>query len=163
MTDVGNYSILAEYTSGGNYTVSNNTGTLTIQPANLEDETATTDADFRHVDGVDALFKKDGNLTTLRLQNTNPGTVHYQLTLKNVTGVVIDAATGSTAKTILEVPAITSCGGILLSVGGAQRTGLGAEGCQGSARPSGRQDRRHARAAQLQGERDLHRRDWVCE
>ena len=112
MTDVGNYSILAEYTSGGNYTVSNNTGTLTIQPANLEDETATTDADFRHVDGVDALFKKDGNLTTLRLQNTNPGTVHYQLTLKNVTGVVIDAATGSTAKTILEVPAITSCGSI---------------------------------------------------
>ena len=112
MTDVGNYSILAEYTSGGNYTVSNNTGTLTIQPGNLEDETATTDADFRHVDGVDALFKKDGNLTTLRLQNTNPGTVHYQLTLKNVTGVVIDAATGSTAKTILEVPAITSCGSI---------------------------------------------------
>jgi hypothetical protein len=112
MTDVGNYSILAEYASPGNYTASNNTGTLTIQPANLEDETATTDADFKHVDGVDALFKKDGNLTTLRLQNTNPGTVHYQLTLNNITGVVIDAATGSTAKTILEVPAITSCGSI---------------------------------------------------
>jgi hypothetical protein len=112
MTDVGNYSILAEYTSGGNYVASNNTGTLTIQPANLEDETATTDADFRHVDGVDALFKKDGNLTTLRLQNTNPGTVHYQLTLKNITGVVIDAATGSTARTILEVPSMTSCGSV---------------------------------------------------
>ncbi len=112
MTDVGDYSILAEYTSGGNYAASNNTGTFTIQPANLEDETATTDADFRHVDGVDALFKKDGNLTTLRLQNTNPGTVHYQLTLRNITGVVIDAATGSTARTIVEVPSMATCGSV---------------------------------------------------
>jgi hypothetical protein len=110
---VKTYTVLAEYSGTTNYAASSNSlGTLTIQPANLEDETATTDADFRHVDGVDALFKKDGNLTTLRLQNTNPGTVHYQLTLRNVTGVVIDAATGSTAKTILEVPAITSCGSV---------------------------------------------------
>ncbi|MGH7511757.1 MAG: YDG domain-containing protein [Gemmatimonadales bacterium] len=114
-TDVGTYTITAAFT-GANFGVgSSGNGTLTVQPANFETTTATTDADFNNADDLDVLFKNDGKLSTLKLQNTNPGTVHYQLTYKNVTGVDINASNGATLKTIIEIPPVSSCGAVTCS------------------------------------------------
>src|SRR4029077_20241347 len=91
---------------------STGSGTLTVQPADFQATTATTDADFHEADDLDVLFQSDPKLSTLQLKNTNPGTIHYQLTYTNVTGVAIDAANGATLKAVIEVPPMTGCGGV---------------------------------------------------
>ncbi len=112
MTDVGTYTIQATFAGANFGTGSTGTGTLTVQPADFQATTATTDADFHEADDLDVLFKSDPKLTTLQLKNTNPGTVHYQLTYNNVTGVDINAANGATLKTVIEIPPMTNCGGV---------------------------------------------------
>lgn len=117
ITDVGMYTIQAAFTGANFGTGSIGNGTLTVQPASFVTTTATTDADFKSADDLDVLFKQDGKLSTLKLQNTNPGTVHYQLTYNNVTGVDIDAANGASLKSVVEIPSMNSCGGVACAPG----------------------------------------------
>ncbi len=114
-TDVGTYTVLAEYLNTPNFIGSQNTATLIVQPADLAAATAATDADFKSIDGVDALFGVEGKSSTATFKNTNPGTLHWRITYTNLTGVVIDAATGSTLRAIIEVPPMTNCGGVTCS------------------------------------------------
>ena len=122
MTDVGTYTIQAAFTGANFAPGSSGTGTLTMQPASFETTTATTDADFKNADDLDVLFKNDGKLSTLKLQNTNPGTVHYQLQYRNVTGVDINASNGATLKTIIEIPPMTSCGAVTCPTSSIDKT-----------------------------------------
>ena len=85
---------------------------VAINPSGLLTDTATTDADFARIDGVDVLFSKGGTKTTQVLKNTNPSTLHYKLTLTNTTGAPLDAATGVTARAFIEVPVMADCGGM---------------------------------------------------
>ncbi|MEK6191888.1 MAG: Ig-like domain-containing protein, partial [Chloroflexota bacterium] len=80
------------------------TVTMTVNPGDLTVGGVVTDADFRQMNGFDVLFTKGGTNTTLKLKNTNPGTMHYQLTLTNTTGVPIDSASGNVATVVLTVP-----------------------------------------------------------
>ena len=85
---------------------------IAVTPNALLGQVVTTDADFKNVDGFDVLFTKGSNNSVLKLKNTNPGTLHYLLTLTNETGAtihdntVLNSANGATASVILTVPGL---------------------------------------------------------
>jgi hypothetical protein len=85
-----------------------------ITPSAMQTDLVATDPDMKNaIDGFDVLFGKGSSQTLLKLKNTNPGTFHYQLTLKNETGlylhaknVALNAKNGASASVILTVPGL---------------------------------------------------------
>jgi len=110
MTGVGAYKVTASFSDATNYAASTHDPALNIVPDFFQTDTANLDADFKQIDGFDVLFGKGSSNSVLELKNTNPGTMHYQLTLNNTTGVAINAANDNTARAVIEVPSMTSCG-----------------------------------------------------
>ncbi len=82
----------------GTYTLTAASGLLTGPPSNSFDivpstagllaDVAASDADFNHIDGFDVLFA-GASSSAKKLAATSPGTFHYQLDLRNETGVTI--------------------------------------------------------------------------
>jgi hypothetical protein len=107
---VGSQTITA--TDTANATITGTSNPILVGPNALLGQVATTDADFKNVDGFDVLFTKGSSNSVLKLKNTNPGTFHYLLTLTNETGAtihdntVLNSANGATASVILTVPAL---------------------------------------------------------
>ena len=65
------------------------TVTVTVYPGTngLLATVGSSDADFNHIDGVDVMFTSYGS--SKKLAATSPGTFHYELDLKNETGVTL--------------------------------------------------------------------------
>ena len=68
------------------------TGTvnMTVTPvtSGLLSDVITTDSEFQRIDGFDVLFA-NGTGSTKQLRATNPGSFHYELDLRNETGVTM--------------------------------------------------------------------------
>jgi Bacterial Ig-like domain (group 3) len=111
-TSAATYTITAVYSGTADFTGSSVTGTLTVNPSDLQSDTATLDADFKKIDGFDVLFNKIDKSTLLKLENTNPGTFHYRLRMTNLTGADLNSDNGNTVRAFIEVPAMVDCGGV---------------------------------------------------
>ena len=113
-TPAGVYTIAAQYVAGPNFLASQDVAhALTIAPAALLTDVLHADADFARIDGFNVFFGKGSTPSYLRLKNTNPGTLHYQLTLTNETGltlhepgVAIAQKNGGTVSVLLTMPSL---------------------------------------------------------
>ena len=83
-----------------------------ITPSALLSDVVQTDPDMNPMDGFDVLFGQPSG-STVKILNTNPGTFHYRLSLRNETGlllharnVAINGRNGGSATTILTVPGL---------------------------------------------------------
>jgi hypothetical protein len=111
-TIVGNYAITAAYSGAPDFNASTGGGTLAVNPSDPLSDIATLDAEFKKIDGFDALFGKMDNSARLELKNTNPGTFHYKLMITNTTGAELNSNNGTTLRAFIEVPPMVSCGGV---------------------------------------------------
>jgi hypothetical protein len=111
-TTVGNYAITAAYSGALNFNASTSGAALTVNPSDPLSDIATLDAEFKKIDGFDALFGKMDNSARLELKNTNPGTFHYKLMITNTTGADLNSNNGTTLRAFIEVPPMVSCGGV---------------------------------------------------
>jgi len=108
----GAYVITAGFSGSSGFIDSNDSATLNVTPADIGSDAATLDGDFKKIDGFDVLFNKIDKSTLLRLENTNPGTFHYRLTITNTTGADLNSNNGAALRAFIEVPKLMDCGGV---------------------------------------------------
>jgi Ca2+-binding RTX toxin-like protein len=67
--------------------------------------------------GFDVLFGKGSTNSVLKLKNTNPGTLHYELNFVNTVGVNLNYDNSATASVILTVPGLPTSVGLPIPAG----------------------------------------------
>jgi hypothetical protein len=98
-------------------------GSFVVGVGNPLATVVTSDAEFKRIDGFDVLFGKGSTSSVLKLKNTNPGTLHYELEFTNETGVALNYDNSATASIILTVPGLPTSVGVTIpsSITAAQR------------------------------------------
>ena len=86
VSDIGTYSLTA--TSGSLAGETSNPFDIIPALNGLLADVASTDADFNYINGFDVLFA-GASSAQKKIAATNPGTFHYELDLRNETGVTI--------------------------------------------------------------------------